>query len=282
MWGSSLWEDTEKSKMTISLPGLLVVLGGLGVASSLRLPPAPRAPAPRCMATAGKGGGGGSGRGFGAPPPSAAPAAKAGASSKKKASAPAARKVAAADADDYARAEERGRRMLEDMRKSSGAPPPLAKKSSGLNLTPEELAPMDPAAGVMPEAVSNRMLSRVVPFAGVGVIGAMLVFAAFYFLRTQLDLDVPPMVVAYASGAMLLLSFAGITYGVMSTSLDEEADQSLLGTENLQRNLNIMRGVEAERIAQTKEDVELEQAERDGILMSPAAAARREQQQKQR
>ena len=141
---------------------------------------------------------------------------------------------------------------------------------------------MDPAAGVMPEAVSNRMLSRVVPFAGVGVIGAMLVFAAFYFLRTQLDLDVPPMVVAYASGAMLLLSFAGITYGVMSTSLDEEADQSLLGTENLQRNLNIMRGVEAERIAQTKEDVELEQAERDGILMSPAAAARREQQQKQR
>ena len=107
---------------------------------------------------------------------------------------------------------------------------------------------MDPTAGVMPEAVSNRMLSRVVPFASVGVVGAMLVFAAFYFLRTQLDLDVPPMVVAYASGAMLLLSFAGITYGVMSTSLDEDADQSLLGTENLQRNLNIMRGVEAERI----------------------------------
>ena len=31
MWGSSLWK-TQKSKMTISLPGLLVVLGGFGVA----------------------------------------------------------------------------------------------------------------------------------------------------------------------------------------------------------------------------------------------------------
>ena len=48
------------------------------------------------------------------------------------------------------------------------------------------------------------------------------------FATTQLELDVPPTIVAYATQAMLLLSFGGITYGVMSTQLDEEAEQALL------------------------------------------------------
>ena len=260
--------------------GLFLLALLLEAAASFHV--APRAPSPICMA--------GGGKGFGAaspPPPPSASSKKKGKKMKKAAAPGPVLATAAATAtaskaateDDFAAAEERGRKMLEDMRKSAGSPAP-AKKQPGLNLTPEELAPMDPTDGVMPEAVSNRMLSRVVPFAGVGVGGGILVFAAFYFARTQLDLDVPPAVVGFASLAMLLLSFAGITYGVMSTNLDEDGEQSNLGTENLQRNLDIMRGAESDRIAEVKEEVALEEAEREGIIMTKEGAKRREEQQR--
>ena len=75
--------------------------------------------------------------------------------------------------------------------------------------------------------------------------------------------------------ALLLLSFAGITYGVMSTNLEEGADQSLMGTENLKANLDVMRGAEDARIAQAKAEAEEEDALADGVVLSRAAAAKR-------
>ena len=76
----------------------------------------------------------------------------------------------------------------------------------------------------MPPAVADRMLKRIIPFAALPVVGGIVLFGAFYYATTQLELDVPPTIVAYATQAMLLLSFGGITYGVMSTQLDEEAE----------------------------------------------------------
>ena len=158
------------------------------------------------------------GRGFGAAakPPSAAKPPKA-------AEAAAAVPAVAPNRQAVARsaAEERGRKALEALRVEAGAQPANPLKKVGPALTPEEEAPMDPTAGVMPEVVSQRMLRRVVPFAALPVFGGVLTFGAFYYANVQLELDVPPTIVAYATQALLLLSFAGITYGVMSTSWDE-------------------------------------------------------------
>lgn len=191
--------------------------------------------------------------------------------------------VTPGDAEALSSAEARGRRALEEMKRASAASSgddPFAalkpKLSSGPALTPEELAPMDPSEGVMPEVISNRMLSRVVPFAAIPVGGSVLVFVAFWFANTQLGLDLPPTIVAYATQAMLLLSFAGITYGVMSTQMDEGKEQTMLGAENFMTNLNNMRGAEADRIGQTKLENELDEAAKAGIVMGTAGLKKRQ------
>ena len=169
--------------------------------------------------------------------------------------------------------EARGRRMLEEMRQSAGAPVSTTPK---LQLTEEELRPMDPTEGVMPEAVADRMLGRIIPFAAAPIGLAVFVFIGFWFANTQLQMDLPPTYVAYATQALLLLSFAGITYGVMSTNLDEDAEQSAFGTENLQKNFDAMRGAEDARILETKMEVEEAEALADGIVLSRASAKKRE------
>lgn len=222
----------------------------------------------------------GAGKGFGSastPPPkkkkvknAAAVAARAAAQRSAQGIAPTPTPTASpSDPDDPSvlTAEERGRRALEAMRRSSGSDPSVQLKKPGMNLTPEELAP-EPDS-VMPPAVADRMLKRIIPFAALPVVGGVVLFGAFYYANVQMELDVPPTIVAYATQAMLLLSFAGITYGVMSTQLDEDAEQTALGVDNVKRNLDIMRGVEDERIAETKEYEDMLDAQKQGIIMKP-------------
>ena len=224
-------------------------------------------------------GGDTSGKGFGAPKPKPSkPKAK----PKPKAAAAVPAAAASATDADLASAEDRGRRMLEQMRQSSNSGELMPKKRAGAALTPEELEPMDPSDGVMPEAVANRMISRVVPFAAIPVVLGVVILLGFYYANTQLELDIPPQIVAYFTQALLLLSFAGITYGVMSTQLDEEGEQTMMGTENLQRNLDLMRGAEHERIADTKTFEESLDAEQQGIAMTPASAKKRARELEQR
>ena len=108
---------------------------------------------------------------------------------------------------------------------------------------------MDPEAGVMPAVVSDRMLKRIIPFAGLPVAGSFVLFGGFWFANTQLGYDLPPSVVAYSTQALLLLSFAGITYGVMSTSWDEEEEGSALGFTEFVRNVKMARGDSEQRRA---------------------------------
>ena len=227
--------------------------------------------------------GGGKGFGSASPPPppkkkrknAAAVAARTAAQQAAQGVAPTVAATSSVDPDSMT-AEERGRAALEAMRKSSGTDSNLQLKKRGVTLTPEEMAPEEDST--MPPAVADRMLKRIIPFAALPVVGGIVLFGAFYYATTQLELDVPPTIVAYATQAMLLLSFGGITYGVMSTQLDEEAEQSVLGVDNVKRNLDLMRGVEDERIAETKEYEQLLDARKSGIVMSTAEARKIEEE----
>lgn len=88
--------------------------------------------------------------------------------------------------------EARGRAYLDQMRAADANPIELPKRvNRQMQLTPEELEPLDPTAGVMPEVVSNRMLGRVIPFAALPVLGAVAVFGGFYYANTQLGCAIP-------------------------------------------------------------------------------------------
>jgi len=183
---------------------------------------AARRPAPRVVCLAAKNPGKGFGRAAEADAPAAAPSRASGGGVD-----------AAAEA---VAAEARGRRALEAMRKSAGSPAPTPRDAFQSSLTEAELTPEDPTAGVMPQAVSDRMLARVVPFAALPVGGAFLAFVGFWFANTQLDLDITPQIVAYTTQALFLLGFGGITYGVMSTSWDEADEGSGLGLDEAKSN----------------------------------------------
>jgi len=162
----------------------------------------------------------------------------------------------------------RGRAALERLRQDALSATPPGRK---MELSQEELEPLSPEAGVMPEVVSQRMLRRVVPFAGLPVFGSIVVFGGFYFANTQLGLDLPPQIVAYATQALLLLSFAGITYGVMSTSWDEEDEGSLLGLDEAIRNVGMARGDSEQRRGAAMAEFREDDAAADGVMMSKRA-----------
>ena len=71
---------------------------------------------------------------------------------------------------------------------------------------------------------------------------------------------------------MLVLSFAGITWGVMSTSWDEEEEGSLLGIEQVSKNVALMRGDLATSRGQVESYYAEKDAADDGVYMTKAAA----------
>ena len=65
----------------------------------------------------------------------------------------------------------------------------------------------------------------------------MALFVFFYLGATKGDFEVPPTIVAYATTAPWLLGLAGLTYGLISTSWDEDVEGSFLGVDEFQTNV---------------------------------------------
>ncbi|KAL1496145.1 hypothetical protein AB1Y20_014765 [Prymnesium parvum] len=253
--------------LALFLPFLIHEAAALRPALLTRRPHAPATPV-RCLA-----GKETAGQGFGQKK----------ASQRREASAPPAAATpppplaAPPEKDGLAGAEARGRLALEKLRAQSGQPAPSAARP---RLSAEELTPLNPSDGVMPQVVSDRMLRRVVPFAGLPIAGAALIFGGFFYANTQLGLDLPPQLVAYATQLCVLLSFAGITWGVMSTSWDEEVEGSLLGIEQVGKNFNLMRGVDEQRREEARVEYAESDAADDGVIMNRAQLAKQEKHKK--
>eukprot|EP00177_Eucheuma_denticulatum_P008809 GFKZ01015997.1.p1 GENE.GFKZ01015997.1~~GFKZ01015997.1.p1 ORF type:complete len:227 (-),score=37.70 GFKZ01015997.1:1579-2259(-) len=96
---------------------------------------------------------------------------------------------------------------------------------------------MGPDAGVLPEVVANRMLRRILTFGAVPL-GLLFVFFIVYFvLKYKYDITVIPVVVAYSTLGAVGLGTLGITYGIFSSSWDEDDEGSALGWVEMRKNV---------------------------------------------
>lgn len=95
---------------------------------------------------------------------------------------------------------------------------------------------LSPDAGTLPEIVANRMLRRILGFGGVPLSGLFLFFGTYFLLKYKYDITVLPVVVAYTTLGTIALATFGITYGIFSSSWDEDIEGSALGWEEATKN----------------------------------------------
>ncbi len=97
----------------------------------------------------------------------------------------------------------------------------------------------------IPEIVSKRMIKRMVIFAGVPTFLGFLSFIAFYFVVSKGGIEIPNVAVLIVSIIFFGTGFLGLSYGIFSTSWDENYLGSLWGWE--QFSLNFGRTISAWR-----------------------------------
>ncbi|XP_051137104.1 protein PAM68, chloroplastic [Andrographis paniculata] len=90
--------------------------------------------------------------------------------------------------------------------------------------------------GVIPEIVTNRMMSRMAVSVGTPLFIGLLFFPFFYYLKVGLKIDVPswlPVIVSFIFFGTALL---GVSYGIVSASWDPLREGSFLGWNEAQKN----------------------------------------------
>ena len=92
----------------------------------------------------------------------------------------------------------------------------------------------------IPRYVADRMARRVAVFTGVPTVAGMGVFVGSYLLITKGIADIAPGLTLAGSGFFFLLGLVGLSFGVLSSSWDQQPG-SLLGLENLKPNVQRMR-----------------------------------------
>lgn len=97
-------------------------------------------------------------------------------------------------------------------------------------------AELGPNAGVLPEIVATRMLRRILTFGGIPLGLLFTFFAAYFLLKYKYDITVIPVVVAYSTLGTIALATGGITYGIFSSSWDEDVEGSAFGFEEAKTN----------------------------------------------
>ena len=112
-----------------------------------------------------------------------------------------------------------------------------------------------PDAGVLPEIVANRMLRRILTFGGIPLIGLFTFFTAYFVLKYKYDITVIPVLVAYSTLGTIGLSTLGISYGIFSSSWDEDIEGTKLGWEEARSNfLRARDGLLGQRELEIRED----------------------------
>ncbi|KAI3468550.1 hypothetical protein Pfo_025213 [Paulownia fortunei] len=94
----------------------------------------------------------------------------------------------------------------------------------------------DREEGVIPEIVTNRMMSRMGFSVGIPLFIGLLFFPFFYYLKAGLKIDVPTWVPFLVSFIFFGTALLGVSYGIVSASWDPLREGSLLGWNEAQKN----------------------------------------------
>lgn len=92
----------------------------------------------------------------------------------------------------------------------------------------------------IPAAVSQRMARRMAFFCGIPTALGMSTFVASYFILTNAWFKLPNIAVVLVSMGFFGLGVLGLTYGVLSSSWDEEVPGSLWGFPEFTTNFGRM------------------------------------------
>ena len=88
----------------------------------------------------------------------------------------------------------------------------------------------------IPDAVSKRMVRRMVYFSGIPTFIGIASFFVFYWLFSQKILEFPPYLVLFVTAGLFGLGFAGLSYSVFSASWDEERVGGIVGFDEFKVN----------------------------------------------
>ncbi|XP_022772228.1 protein PAM68, chloroplastic [Durio zibethinus] len=94
----------------------------------------------------------------------------------------------------------------------------------------------DREAGIIPEVVTNRMISRMGFSVGIPLFMGLLFFPFFYYLKVVLKIDVPTWVPFIVSFFFFGTALLGVSYGIVSSSWDPLREGSLMGWNEAQKN----------------------------------------------
>ncbi len=112
------------------------------------------------------------------------------------------------------------------------------KKASAAKQTSAAKQPR--SATALPEVVSNRMLRRMLAFSGVPTVTGILTFFVSYYLVVNQVVELPSYFVLLITLGCFGLGVVGLTYGVLSSSWDEDRPGTLLGLNEFQVNFGRM------------------------------------------
>ncbi|CAN4105183.1 unnamed protein product [Withania somnifera] len=90
--------------------------------------------------------------------------------------------------------------------------------------------------GVIPEIVTNRMISRMGFSVGIPLFIGLLFFPFFYYLKVGLKIDVPTWVPFIVSFIFFGTALLGVSYGIVSSSWDPMREGSILGWNEAKKN----------------------------------------------
>jgi hypothetical protein len=135
--------------------------------------------------------------------------------------------------------------------KASGTPPVQKSEAQKSEAPKTRQTRASREQARIPDAVSKRMIWRVVIFCGVPTSLSLATFFISYFLDAKVGIEVSNSVVFGVSLSLFIVGALGITYGLLSASWDEDIPGSLLGFQEFRLNFGrFMEGVKSSRQSQ--------------------------------
>lgn len=113
------------------------------------------------------------------------------------------------------------------------------KKSAPPKAKPPENSAFDTrnaSLSAIPEAVSKRMIGRMMAFSGIPTSLGVSSFFMFYWIVSHQWFKVPTAAVVLVTMGLFGLGVLGLSYGILSASWDEEVSGSLWGFDEFRIN----------------------------------------------